>query len=461
MMFISWLALIGAHAQPYRAPSMRMLDLEADIGRNEHALVIKLTESSGVSWQGGQPVGLEPELAALLSSARPLFSRSMDVLRADRRTFDPAQQLADLTLYLQMDTPDAVQRGKQLQAFPQVECVYLDFLAVPPPADLAPKTPDFSDLQAYTHAAPDGFGLAEAIHWPGGDGSNVTIADVEYGWEPAHEDLDMAPSMVAWGWNSGLYDYHGTAVLGQLIAGDNGYGVTGMTPGAEMVVISPYEAENRYNIAAAIDAAAALLDAGDVLLIEQQAYAGGNFVPVSISPAVFDVIALAVAKGIVVIEPGGNGAQDLDDPYFEGWFDRSIRDSGAIMVGGGASPLSGYRTRDWYPSGSSYGQRVDVQGWYDNIVTTAGSSMADLFSASDDLQGYTTYFGGTSGASPMVAAVAVIANSIAWEVHGTPWDPWDLRTAMVSTGTPQDNRSGAHIGPQPDLRRLLWTWGTR
>ena len=131
------------------------------------------------------------------------------------------------------------------------------------------------------------------------------------------------------------------------------------------------------------------------------------------------------------------------------------------MVGGGASPLSGHTPREWYPYGSSYGSRIDVQGWYDGIVTSAGPSMADLFSTADGLQGYTSYFGGTSGASPMVAAVAAAANSIAWEVWGMPWDPWDLRTAMVSTGTPPPSADGPAIGPQPDVRRLLWTWGAR
>ena len=311
-------------------------------------------------------------------------------------------------------------------------------------------------------AAPVGFGFDEAARWPGGDGSNVSVADIEYSWDPDHEDLGTIQRTVAWGWNSEAYAYHGTAVLAQLAAEDNGYGVTGMVPGADVFVVSPFDDNENYSIAAALEGAAALMDAGDVILIEQQTYAYGNYAPVSADAAVFDAISLAVAKGIIVVEPGGNGGQDLDDAKWEGWFDRDIRDSGAIMVGGGASPYSGMTARTWYSWGSSYGSRVDVQGWYDSIVTANDATMGNLFlPGGDEHQGYTNYFGGTSGASPMVAAAAASAQSIAWELWGMPWDPWDLRAALVATGTPQPVSDSYIIGPQPDMRRFLMTWGVR
>ncbi|MFT4975874.1 MAG: serine protease [Myxococcota bacterium] len=460
---LAWLvtAAVAVAASPHRAPALRQLDLYDGPGRRADTLTIKLAEDAGVRWEDGALVGLDAALMAPLLGAAPLFTRPAAALRADRATFDPEHQLADLSLYVTVRATDAAALGAVLQGHAQIECAYLAFGPVPPPADIPPTTPDFEDLQEYRGPAPAGLGFDEAARWPGGDGSNVAIADIEYGWEPEHEDLEAVADEVAWGWASGLYEFHGTAVLGELVATDDGYGVTGMATGADVFVVSPFSEPDVYSVAAAIDGAASLLDAGDVLLIEQQAYVYGVFAPVSVEPAVFDAIAAATAKGIVVVEPGGNGAQDLDDPLWEGWFDREQRDSGAIMVGGGASPLGGYTARDWYPYGSSYGTRVDVQGWYDSIVTTAGPSMANLFDAGDGLQGYTDYFGGTSGASPMIAAAAAVANSIAWEVWGQPWDPWDLRAALTSTGTPQDDQSGAHIGPQPDLRRLLWAWGAR
>lgn len=467
-----WLVSIAAAAGPFRAPAHRILDLQADAGRTDR-LTVKLAEGAGIRWDGDELVGLDPDLADLLSGALPLFARPREALRADRAAFDPEHRLADLSLYLSVEADDPVSLGAALQAHAQVEHAYLAFAPVPPPEDIAPETPDFSGQQLYRGPAPEGIGIDAASRWPGGDGSNVAIADVEYGWQVDHEDLGAVTPGFAWGVRhekyTDLYSYHGTGVLGMLVAGDNGYGVTGLVPGAEALVVSPFSADGGYNVAAAIDGAASLLEPGDVLLIEQQAVSNGVYVPVSISPAVFDAISVAVAKGIVVVEPAGNGAtsggsspyEDLDDPIWEGWFDRQRRDSGSIMVGGGASPLSEHAARDRAPGGSCYGSRVDVQGWYDNIVTTAEGSLANLFSTEDGLQGYTSYFSGTSGASPMVAAVAAIASSVSIEVRGQPWDPIDLRAAIASTGTPQAGDSGAHIGPLPDLRRLMWTWGAR
>ena len=72
------------------------------------------------------------------------------------------------------------------------------------------------------------------------------------------------------------------------------------------------------------------------------------------------------------------GAHDLDAEYWEGWFDSDVQDSGAIMVGGsyGLGDLA-------WSGGSSYGSRMDVQGWFDRIVTTSTYEFADLFYPED------------------------------------------------------------------------------
>lgn len=357
-------------------------------------------------------------------------------------------------------SPEAEALGDALLADPDVVTAYLGQLPTPPPEDIAPPTDDFRDLQTWLDDLP-GMGLPEAARWPGGGGENVAIVDVEYGWDPTHEDLAPTTGAEGGGWNSQMYLYHGNSVLGQLVGELNGYGVDGAIPDATPWVVSPFGDDQAYDVAGAIATAAALLSPGDVLLIEQQAWCSRGYCPVESDAAVFDAIAEAVASGIVVVEPGGNGGLDLDDPGFEGWFDRTRNDSGAILVGGGASPYSGFTERAWYPGGSSYGSRVDVQGWYDGIVTATsgeyGSALADLyFPDGDTRQAYTRSFGGTSGASPMIAAVAAAAQSVSIALTGAPWDPLDLRAALVATGWPQ--AEGELIGPQPDLRRLLRTY---
>lgn len=347
-----------------------------------------------------------------------------------------------------------------LLADPRVESVYLAFAPQPPPEDLPPETPDFRAEQRWLDPFP-GFGFDEAARWPGGTGTFVRIADVEYGWDPLHEDLSAAPESVSWGLDTQAYAFHGTSVLSMLVSGPDGYGVDGAVPDAEVVVVSPFTEDGTYSVAAAVAGAAALLAPGDVLLIEQQAYANGDYCPVSADPATFEAIAAAVAAGIVVVEPGGNGAQDLDHRSWDGWFDRNLQDSGSILVGGGASPDGTYEARAWYPLGSSYGSRVDVQGWYDAIVTATGAdyggSFADLwFPDRDGRQAYTRSFGGTSGASPMVAAAAAILQSARLASGLEPLPPLEVRAALSGTGTPQ--AGDVPIGPQPDLRRLLRTY---
>ena len=452
-----WLLNGSAFGAPMRLPANRPEEVVWEEGLQRDVLIIKLEERLSGKMDGA-------ELSSWLMGAEPLFST--EVRRRAEQTHRLHPELADLSLYFRLHSDDAVEVGTQLLSDARIETVYLEMAPTPPPFDLRPPTPDFSDGQSYLGAAPDGMGILEARSWPGGLGENVTIADLEYGWETLHEDLGAARGAGTWGWNSGYYAYHGTSVLGILVGGDNGYGVQGIAPEATPLVISPYNDEQIYNVAESVAAAGLFLDAGDVLLIEQQGYLNGNYCPVEATSAVFDAITHLVVNGIVVVEPGGNGGQNLDAEVWDGWFDPSLRDSGAIMVGGGASPDSPLTTRAWFPGGSSYGQRVDVQGWFDGITTATnaelGGSQADLFFPDDDtLQAYTESFGGTSGASAQIAGLVALINSIAEETWGEPWDPISLRAALIQSGTPQMDESLAHIGPQPDLRRFLRTWANR
>ncbi len=457
-----------AQAEPYRSPPVKPQQIRWTQERHKDRLIVKLVEDGGLAFDenGLRGPGDISKLRRTLQGARRLFRRPVSVIAADAARVDPKGRLADLNLYLRLDHPDAVSIGNVLLRDPRVETVYLAPLPTPPPGDIEPETPDFVELQGYLGPAPGGFGFDVAAAWPGGRGGNVAVADLEYSWEPTHEDLMDLTGVITTGVATEWYPSHGNAVISMLVGGDNGYGVLGMVPDAQLVVSSPFMGLDDYDVAVAIDEAVAVLDAGDVLLIEQQGVVDGRFAPVEVEPAVFDAITLAVAKGVVVVEPSGNGALDLDGAAMGDWFDRSVRDSGAIMVGGGASPAGVYEARTWFLGGSSFGSRIDVQGWFDGIIAATtdeyGADWADLFfPGADTRQAYTSQMGGTSGAAPMVASVAVVANSVAWELWGEPWDPMDLRAAMIQTGTPQPASDVYNIGPQPDLRRLLRTWMVR
>ena len=69
-----------------------------------------------------------------------------------------------------------------------------------------------------------------------------------------------------------------------------------------------------------------------------------------------------------MIEAAGNGNVNLDQAACSGVFDRTVRDSGAIIVGAGQPPSSGVdRQREGF---STFGSRVDLQGWGSGVVTT-------------------------------------------------------------------------------------------
>ena len=313
-------------------------------------------------------------------------------------------------------------------------------------------------MQGYRDAPPGGIGAFDPAVVPGGDGAGTTVVDVEYSWVLDHEDLELDASANI-DTQATLVDPfnstdHGTAVLGELAGVANAYGVTGIVP-ATTVLVAPANTNltPAYNPARAITLATGVLDPGDAILIEQQTgvcggACGANQVgcgPLEGIQAVFDAIAAATALGITVVEAAGNGNVNLDAASCAGLFDRTVRDSGAIIVGAGDSAT---RARLAF---SSYGSRVDLQGWGNNVTTTG---YGDLFNPGDVRQRHTGFFSGTSSASPIVTGAALAIQGAVMEAELAPLDPLELRQVLVDTGTPQTGPA-ENIGPLPDIGSAL------
>jgi subtilisin family serine protease len=316
-------------------------------------------------------------------------------------------------------------------------------------------TPSFESYQGYLGPAPHGID-APAAWRRGFRGAGVWFADIEGGWNVKHEDLpgDRISHVAGRPIRDPAWQAHGTAVLGEVVGRDNGKGVVGIAPDVERVFTASI---GGIPVADAIDRAARKLRAGDVLLIElQTAGPRGRWLPVEYWDDVYDAIAAAAKRGVVVIEAAGNGAEDLDHADYEHKFDRARRDSGAIMVGAGAPPRDGYDDRTKLDF-SNYGGRVDVQGWGRKVATL---DYGDL-QACDDVRDrhYTGEFSGTSSASPIVAGAAVILEGIARQQKGRVLTPSELRAILRSTGTPQAGDTSRQIGPRPDLARAIAALG--
>ncbi len=400
-------------------------------------------------------------------------------LRAERNT---RAEHSDLNLYYFVLLPGigTQENGAtllSLRSLKSIEAAYFQ----PIPFDAQDRPPptfvDVTAAQGYLRPATDGgIDVDYARRLPGGRGEDVRIADVEAGWNDTHEDLpDLAFRL---GINIPPHREHGTAVLGQIAAMDNGFGATGIAPNATIgwsSVIMPDPASGAvariFNVANAILWAGEVLREGDIVLIEQHFYSplGDNlppcpnncncgqwgYVAVETYPFEYDAISTLTAAGIIVVEAAGNGQTTVTPA--------SSRDSGAIVVGasdvtlGPDEPVNTFKPACF----TNAGPRVDVQGWGGNIGTLGYGDQDDASlrpNGPDVDQWYTRRFGGTSGASPIVVGAVALIQSTRSAMGLPRLDPFAMRTLLVSTGTPQAAGSTPHIGPMPNLRAAIQSY---
>jgi len=369
--------------------------------------------------------------------------------------------------YFVVNDPKQLDQAKTLieQYIPGMPVQY-----VPVPTNAV--TPDFFPQQSYPLNVSSGIN-AEAV-WSGygNRGTGIKICDIEYGFNANHQDLPLVTVVGPTPEDpfAGAGIDHGTAVLGEIASLDNTWGTTGIASDVEMYFAGAYT-DSTYDLAAAITNALSVLSAGDIILLEQQIdgpnYTGfGQFglVPVEWYELYYDAIVLAVGQNVTVVEAAGNGEQNLDDavyntggtghyPFMPG------NNSGAIIVGAGAvdTAFGGgdvSRSRIWF---SNYGTRVDVQGNGQAVFTTG---YGDFYSAEGYDLFYTSDFGGTSGASPIVTGAAALLQSVNKDITGTTLTPDQVRNLLVTTGKTQQAGTyplSENIGPLPDVFQAVFT----
>lgn len=326
--------------------------------------------------------------------------------------------------------------------------------------DLAPldfgrhyvATPDFEHLQNYLQAPPEGVGAMAAWEIPGGTGRNVKVIDIETCFEERHEDFETA----FWVGGNPNCDStnHGTAVWGQIAARRDGKGVTGIAHESAFGIYgfiegNLAEVDDQYiaGINRGIQGAMQVLEAGDVLVIEQQ-MAGpelDKWTAVEYWPHIFDQLKAATDKGIICVQAAGNGSSDFDHPSYRGAFDLKKRNSGCIIVGA-VDAQEKERL-----SFSNFGSRVDASGYGRGVVTTG---YGHLFNQGPTRM-YTNSFSGTSSATPIVAGAVAVVSSIAKE-QGRVLKPEEVRRALRATGIKQGKMTSAtRVGNFPVIEELL------
>ncbi|QWH32120.1 hypothetical protein EXW51_30385 (plasmid) [Bacillus mycoides] len=403
----------------------------------------------------------ELTLNRLFSSVNPI---EIEKLSLHSKSF-ANQSANNLLNYYIVQAPNNIEIELLLKKFetsPLVEDAYIQEKQILTPPEI--QLPDLSvnpyddprfKNQGYLEAAPKGINASHAWSIKGGDGKGTTFVDMEYGWLLNHEDLVNKNIKLMSGQNISQHRAHGTSVLGIVSSEDNQIGNIGIAPRANVKVISQIRDNGIYNTADAILSAVHNLQAGDILLLEAQASYDGygdKYLPVEVHPDIFDAIRVGTDKGIIIIEAGANGSNDLDnfkDRNGKKILNRNspdFKDSGAIMVGAGSSTVP--HKRLWF---SNYGSRLDVYGWGENVDTTSANPSQNTTNL------YTSTFSGTSSASPIIAGAATSIQGVAKEHRGSPYTPAELRNILSNpnTGTKPQDPWNDRIGVLPDLKSIL------
>lgn len=235
---------------------------------------------------------------------------------------------------------------------------------------------------------------------------------------------------------------HGSAVAGIILGvGNNPTNPTigGLAPSAQFVKGACLEVSGTVDPSQTL--ASTILDAAvflsqnapegtGVILIEQETW---ERLPIESLPLEFAAIQTAAAAGHIVVQPAGNGGQDLNSVSGL-WFDGTTQPdgtatlaarsldpmqggptSGAITVAAGcsgidpAAGLLGVRSAE-----SNYGNLVDCWAWGDSIATVSVTKdqWGQPFTFPDPVG-----FGGTSGASAIIAGAVLLMLQLSREAQ--------------------------------------------
>ena len=386
---------------------------------NRQALIVKLKEPVP-RWAAADRLFSDLMLAGNateLETVVPAFSESSDWMATS--SF-PADQY--YVVYVRRG--HSVEKMEaNLRQLPGVESVEPDYaLSDPSIATAAMTTLNDPQLKVAWYLSE----LKVPDAWEFSHGENISVADVESGFDVEHPDLRHNFDLD----NSHDYDpdtdnpnkvndndqTHGTPVCGLIGAEGNNesYGA-GIAYRAKLIgsqMANSMKVQSKESLWTVITAKAILgsIERGaSVILVEKQL--PSLMATVERVPIIRDAILAAIDKGTPVIIPAGNFSQELKKEAL-------LTDSGSIVVGatsekGEICPFS------------NFGVRVNVFAPGENIYSV------------QEHESETFDFGGTSSAAAMVAGVTALLRSIDPKLS-----PKELRNIMVATGKAVKEEAG-------------------
>ncbi len=318
--------------------------------------------------------------------------------------------------------------------------------------DIAPPTPLFHSMQACYGDAPAGTGVNWAHGIYGGRGQGVGFRMVEVDWFIGHEDLSALADTSRFLGASPQGNFgegnHGTAGSSLLVADRNAYGLVGSCDEVDIRFLA-YGQNN--GLPDAIITSAASAGEGDVLMMVLMFMLGqlgpDDWVPYEFMQAEFDAVLTATSNGRIVVATVANGFRSLDDPRYLRRFDRTYRDSGAIMVGASEGPDP---VRADF---CNFGSIVDGNAWGRQVVAAGYGTW--FYPNNDPRQAYTERYQGTSSAVPVVAGAIAGLQGAARRQLGRSFTGAEVRALLRQYGTPV----GGSIGLRLDLRAIYEATG--
>jgi len=453
----------------------------ADVS-NPHGLIVKFSEEAMIRWRDGKPYSKTgADVAAVLEflARYPDIKMERDDPLQPEELFDyweangeknTGQDLANLNNFYQFYIP---QNPKPLDIVREVLTWDITETAFYLPqwqlacTDDPPATLNWEADQPYLDPAPLGINAEYSWNYHptlGRGRADYWCIDVEMDWSENHEDFPQAFQVLGGGDAGGAAD-HGDAVMGIVAACNNGFGITGISSNVTPKAISwPTRSgiTHQDKWISAFNLAAAYLLPGESYLIEIHYYGPdpgfgcdsvcGNcsqfrFIPVEYWDNVFTAIQTHTANGFIVYEAAGNGQMDLNNPVYGNRFQRSFRNSQAILVG---AALPETREAECW---SNFGSRVDLQGWGRDIFTLGYGNLWQGTADPDRSQWYTSSFGGTSGATPIAAGAGNLLQGISQGKFGMTLSPDQVRDYLSATGTAWTG--SRDVGERPDLAQAI------
>lgn len=232
--------------------------------------------------------------------------------------------------------------------------------------------------------------------WPMATGLGVVIADCDAGFYHDEPDLqgnfllqhkaDLAdkdePDVV----NDGPYATHGTSVTAIIAGVLDAAGTNGIAYNSKIVPLQNYNYDDSDDLDKEEATAKCILKAietpdVDIIVLENQTETGSSETFVGTR----DAVRLALQAGIIIVSAGGNYSQEL--------IAEKNDNTGSIIVGA-------LKEDDTVPYWSNFGERITVAAYGEGLRTLSGPN------------GAFADFGGTSGATPQVAATVALMKEV-------------------------------------------------